>query len=273
MASQKLQQTHKIEKEFHDSWSQTVNPETINFQSTFTAITAIENRYALKQFGNISQQKILDLGCGIGDATLYFAQQGAHVDAIDISPGMIKLVNKLAKKHRLSSQINAQVMPAEKLVFKDNHFDIIFGNGVLHHVSIQDALKEVHRVLKPNGIAAFIEPLAHNPLINIYRRIAYQVRTPTETPLNYQQLAKMNKLNFTHFSHQEFHLTTLSIFLWFYLIEKTNPNQERYWKKIIDESERIKTPFQILNSLDKHILNFIPYLKPYCWNTVLIFKK
>ncbi len=62
---------------------------------------------------------------------------------------------------------------------------------------------------------------------------------------------------------------TLWIFLRFLLIERVNPNKERYWKKIITEHKRLEPIYTPLEKLDKAFLNRFPYFKRYCWNIVI----
>src|SRR3972149_1515875 len=264
---------HEIEKKFHDEWAKTIKEEDVNYTKAFTAETASENRYALSNFGNLVQARILDLGCGMGDASLYFATKKARVHAVDISPEMIKLVRRLATKKGYAKKLKAEVMVAEQLKFPSRYFDYVFGNGILHHVQVDVALKEVCGVLKPNGIAVFIEPLGHNPVINIYRKIANKVRTVTETPLNYSQLDRLTTAKYKSHYHKEFHLFTLLIFLWFYFVESADPNKERYWKKIINDADRIKGPYRIFEVFDNFLFKAFPYLRKFSWNTVLVYKK
>lgn len=269
----KLDEKHRIEKDFHDNWAKTIVLEKVNYLQAFEAVTALENRFALSLMKPLAGKRILDVGCGMGDATVYFGLKNAFVEAIDISPGMIRVVKKLIKKYKLSRYIQAKVMVAERLEYPKESFDFVFGNGLLHHVEPKMALKEVYRVLKPGGKALFVEPLAHNFFINIYRKIASDVRTPTERPFCYEELNHLIKVRFKKIYHKEFHLFTLLIFIWFYLIERVNPNKERYWKKIIDDGERIRWGFNILNFLDKMLLASAPFLRKYCWNTVLVLEK
>ncbi|MFC1790768.1 methyltransferase domain-containing protein [Patescibacteria group bacterium] len=264
---------HQIEREFHNHWATQINPNEIDYEASFQSATATENHFVLSLLGNLNQKRILDLGCGLGDAALYFASKGALVSAVDISSGMIKLIKKLAKKNQFQLKIKAEVMLAEKLKFPQNHFDFVYGNGLLHHVDLKKSLHQVHRVLKPAGKAIFIEPLANNFIINLYRKMASKVRTPTETPLPYHVLNDLSNLGFSHFSHREFHLFTLVIFLWFFLMERVHPNEQRYWKKLITEGDRVGGVFNILNRLDKLVLKKVPLLKKYCWNSVLVFEK
>lgn len=268
-----LKLKHRIEKNFHDNWASKINPKEVNYQASFESVTAVENHHILSLVGNLHQKKILDLGCGLGDASLYFASKEALVSAVDISPEMIKLVKTLAKKYQFGQKIKAEVMLAENLKFPQNYFDFVYGNGLLHHVDIHQSLRETWRVLKPTGKAIFIEPLAHNFLINVYRKMADKVRTSTEIPLQYEALNNFNHLGFGNFSHQEFQFFTLLIFLWFFMIEGVHPNKQRYWKKIIDEGKRLSRAFSFLNHLDEFVLKKISFLKRYCWTTVLVFEK
>jgi ubiquinone/menaquinone biosynthesis C-methylase UbiE len=269
----KVHERQKIEREFHDKWAKNIKCEEINYKGAFEAETAIENRYALSQLGNLKGKRILDLGCGMGDASLYFASQGAKVYSIDISPEMIKLVKKVTAKKGFSKRIIPKVMLAEKLNFPKYYFDFVYGNGVLHHVEIDTALKEVFRVLKKGGVATFIEPLSSNPVIRVYRNVANEVRTPTEHPLVYTKLNFLTKEKFKKVSHREFHLFTLLIFIWYYLVDKVSPNKERYWKKIINDASHIKTVFQLLKKLDEGMFKILPFMRRYSWNTVLVYRK
>ena len=268
-----LDEKYQIERDFHDLWAKTINPNSVRFLEAFESPTAVENRFTLSLMGNIKNKKILDLGCGMGDATLYFATLGAKVWAIDISPGMIQLVKKLAYKHKFEKNIHTKVMVAENLKFKENSFDIVFGNGILHHAVSDLALKEVYRVLEKGGKAVFIEPLAHNILINIYRKLASKVRTPTEKPFKYPDLNKLTKINFKNFYHREFHFFTLLIFIWYFLVKRVSPNDQRYWKKIVEEGTQVQSIFAALHRMDKILLRYFPFTRRYFWNTVLVYIK
>lgn len=266
-----LREKHQIEREFHDNWARSVDPEELYVHQAFEEKTAIENRFALNFLSPIKGKRILDLGCGLGDAAVYFALNGADVWAIDISPGMVGITKRLAEKHNVSNKLDAQVMVAEELKFPDGHFDLIFGNGILHHVDRTKAAKEIDRVLRPNGKAAFIEPLAYNPVINVYRRLADGVRTPTEKPLRFRDIRRL-KRQFPRLQHRQFQFLTLPIFLWFFL-SGANPSKVRYWKKIIQEGKRYQTIFELLARADEKLFKVFPPISRLCWNTVILIEK
>jgi len=258
----------KSEEVFHDNWAKEINPNDLCILEAFEGPVSPEYRFAISLLGNLKDKKILDAGCGAGEETIYLASKKAKVTAFDISEKMLEVAQKLANKFHIEQSVNFKKMNAEKLEFPNESFDQIFGNSVLHHVNIKKAAQEFHRVLKRGGKAVFIEPLAYNPLINYYRRIANIVRTRDEHPLKFEDI-KIFKKHFKTVNHYEFQLTTLLIFCYFFLIERVNPNQDRYWKKIIREGNKYKTMFNILYTIDKTILTVCPFLKRFCWVTVI----
>jgi SAM-dependent methyltransferase len=261
---------HESEESFHDHWATTLNVDELLVHETFEAATAVENQYALNQLGDLKGKRLLDLGCGAGEAAVYFALKGADVTACEISSKLVEVVKKLAG--RFNVNVNILKMEAEQLTFPDESFDLVYGNGVLHHVCLEPALTEVHRILKRGGTAVFIEPLAYNPAIKVYRRLAKLVRTPMEAPLTFKDIDAMKNL-FSEVRHREFGLLTLFIFIHYYFIQRLDPSKERYWKRLISKSENHKTLFNFLKKGDELLLNIAPFLRRYCWNTVIILKK
>lgn len=76
-----------------------------------------------------------------------------------------------------------QVMNAEDMTFDSASFDVVFGRGIIHHRDLELAFRNIARVLRPGGVAIFWEPLGHNPILNRYRDMTPQARTPDEHPL------------------------------------------------------------------------------------------
>ena len=233
------------EAEFHDQWSESLNEQRIAVHEAFESPTATENRHVLREFGSLSGKRILDLGCGMGDAAVFFALRGATVCAVDVSPGMVDVTTRLARWHEVADRVVATVMPAEDLRYEDESFDLVYGNGVLHHVDFLTAGREAHRVLRPGGRAAFIEPLTYNPIIWAYRTMARRVRSTDERPLSARDIRRLigakgaaGEPQWARGSHTEFHLTTPLIMVWFLVGEGISPSRERYWKRFIEQGPR-----------------------------------
>lgn len=265
----KLRYTKKQTEEakFHDQWGNSVEADKIDVKKYFSAGTSPDYHLAMKLLGDLKNKKILDLGCGLGEAPVYFALQEARTIALDISPGMLACAKKLAEKYHLSRKIKFIEAPAEKIPLKDESVDLVFGGNILHHVDINKTAKEIKRVLKKGGRAVFIEPLGYNPIIQIYRFLATDVRTKMERPFTFGDVHLLGR-GFRSVKHVEKQLLTTLIFVWFFLGEGLNPRKVRYWKRIIDESKRYEKAFKTLEKLDSIILK-IPLLNRMCWNTVI----
>lgn len=83
------------------------------------------------------------------------------------------------------------MMDAHQLEFPDHHFDVVFGTGILHHLDLDRALAEIARVLKPDGIMLFGEPLDTNPVGRLIRRLTPEARTADERALRQETLARI----------------------------------------------------------------------------------
>jgi SAM-dependent methyltransferase len=100
------------------------------------------------------------------------------------------------------------VMNAEALDVEPATFDFVCGLGVIHHLDLDASLSEVARVMKPSARALFIEPLGHNPVINLYRRRTPEQRTVDEHPLVMDDMAIV-RAHFAEVDETYFHLLGL----------------------------------------------------------------
>ena len=149
-------------------------------------------RPAFAQLGNLRGKAILDYGCGHGMAAVVLARAGARVSAFDLSPGYVAEAERRAAVNGVS--VDFRVADAEHLPYGDASLDAVWGNAILHHLDLARAGAELHRVLKPGGVAVFCEPWGGNPLLEFARRrLPYpgKERTPDERPLNRRDLAPL----------------------------------------------------------------------------------
>ena len=113
--------------------------------------------------GEIKGKDLLDMACGMGEESVYFAKLGARVTGIDISDVGIASLKKRAAFHHL--ELTALEMRCDPTSFPAGSFDRIHGLGILHHVGIEDGLREVDRLLRPGGLGVFLEPLGDSTTV------------------------------------------------------------------------------------------------------------
>lgn len=258
------------ERAFHDAWAASTDIADIDVQAANEACTAPEVRYITGRLGDLRGTRLLDVGCGLGEVSVYFAMRGAQVTACDLSSGMLDASSRLAEVNgvRISTHLaDAEDLrlPAEAL------FDIIYAGNLLHHVDIDRTLSRLKRHLAPGGTLVTWDPLAYNPVINAYRRIATQVRTTGEHPLKWSDIGLFRR-HFRTVDTRYFWLTSLAIFLIMALIQRRNPNRERFWKVVVKEGETWRWLYQPLERLDRFLLKALPPLRLLCWNVVIISK-
>ncbi|RPA62273.1 class I SAM-dependent methyltransferase [Gordonia oryzae] len=100
--------------------------------------------------------RAMELGCGTGFFLLNLMQSGVAEkgSVTDLSPGMVKVA--LRNAENLGLEVDGRVADAEKIPYDDNTFDLVVGHAVLHHIpDVEQALREVLRVLKPGGRFVF----------------------------------------------------------------------------------------------------------------------
>lgn len=98
--------------------------------------------------------ELLDIGTGPADIPLLLvaSHPHAHVTATDLSAEMLKIARLNVAHAGQSRRIRLMEADAKGLPFASRHFDGVFSNTILHHVSDPVAFfKEAVRVLKPTG--------------------------------------------------------------------------------------------------------------------------
>jgi ubiquinone/menaquinone biosynthesis C-methylase UbiE len=258
--------THQREAAFHDAWAGSTPLDDVLVRECFEAPTALENRFILSRMGNLRGKRLLDIGAGLGESSVYFALQGAHVTMTDISPGMVQTGRELARRYGV--EVEGIVSEAEHLGVAAETFDFVYVANTIHHVRDRDALfQKIHRALKPGGCFFSCDPLAYNPAINVYRRIATEVRTEDESPLTRADLRLARKY-FAGVQHREFWISTLFLFVKYYAVDRVHPNQDRYWKRILRETPERLRWWMPLRAMDMALAR-MPLLRWMAWNMVM----
>jgi len=171
-----------------------------------------EGAYALAALGNVRGKRVIDLGAGLGVAALMLAKAGARVVAVDIAPKRLEALARAAEELGVGAQVETLHAPAERLPLAEASVDAVFTKSVLIHTDLDAALTEVRRVLKPGGRIVFLEPMAHNPLANLYRRLLAPREWGHITRYFTEERVTMVRRTFPGLRERRFHLLGFGAF-------------------------------------------------------------
>jgi ubiquinone/menaquinone biosynthesis C-methylase UbiE len=196
--------------------------------------------------------RVLEIGCGLETLAPALTEYATQITAVDISPVAVACAQRRASELGLDD-IRYMEMNAEELAFPDGEFDLVFGASILHHLRLDRTYTGIARVLSDSGSAVFFEPLGHNALINLYRRLTPEQRTKDEHPLLMADLDAA----YAHFEQAEirfYHLTAPAAVLFkrFGLFASALGALERF---------------------DAFVLNNVTALRRYAWIVVLTLKR
>lgn len=239
------------EREFHDrAFGEGTRKSTDRFYAIDARSTAFYHAQLLK---GRKGERVLEYGCGPGSAAFFLAENGASVTGIDLSPVAIEKAAEEAERRGVANATEFRVMNAEALDLADDSFGLVCGTGILHHLDLDRAYGEIARVLRPDGRAVFVEPLGHNPAINLYRRRTPELRTEDEHPLVMPDLELASRY-FHELEPRFFHLSTLLAV------------PARSWK-------RFDPLVNALGRFDDALFRALPPLKRYAWLVALVFAR
>ena len=111
-----------------------------------------------------SDGKALEVGSSLGQMTFLLSEKFASVSAVDLSPGCVQLAQRRADHYKVSN-VSFRQADAENLsLFDNDSFDVAFSFSALRYVPDPNkAIREIHRTLKPGGIAVFDFPNKYCP--------------------------------------------------------------------------------------------------------------
>jgi SAM-dependent methyltransferase len=151
-------------------------------------------RALLDVAGELSGQRVLELGCGDGNLSLALLERGADLTALDVSTSMVALAESRAERFMPGRPARFLAREAEATGLGDAEFDLVVGKWLLHHTDLHRVAPELARVLRPGGRGVFMESSALNPALAWARRhlvgragIA-RFGTPDERPLDRDDL-------------------------------------------------------------------------------------
>lgn len=112
-------------------------------------------------FAGYSGKRVLEVGCGLANDLSRFAKGGAHVTGIDVAPHAIDLARSNFAQRGLEGDFH--IMNGEAMEVSDESFDVVYCHTVLHFTpNPRRMIHEIHRVLKPEGIAILMTLNRHS---------------------------------------------------------------------------------------------------------------
>lgn len=189
----------KQQELYDDGWSKELAAGKEQRGNLQTNLEFLTETNLLKQ-----NDRILEIGCGIGSVVAELNEKGYDITGTDISGEAIAYG---LKKY---GDIKLQVQPAEDLQFEDQTFDVVLSFDLFEHIARVDKhISEVHRVLRKDGFYLFqtpnkysnviFETLYHKSLI--WRRAHPSLHTPGKLRKRLSghgfdiQFVKMNPVN------------------------------------------------------------------------------
>lgn len=108
--------------------------------------------------------RLLDIGCGCGDALFFFQEKGFECHGIEIDSRAVAFCRE--------KDLNVkQYTTLDRLEYPDNHFDVIILAQVIEHIGSSDNLfREIKRILRPNGKVYITTPNFSSYIRRIFKR-------------------------------------------------------------------------------------------------------
>jgi len=127
------------------------------------------HKLAFLNLDHVRGKRILELGCGMGTDAVKFAEAGAHVVCVDLTPAAIDLCRKNFDVRGLSGEFYCgNIEELDTFLPKDylQTFDIVYSFGVIHHTPTPSrVIQQASRFLKKGGELRFM----------VYSRYSYKL--------------------------------------------------------------------------------------------------
>ena len=149
--------------------------------------------FRFRLLGPLQGQRVLDVGCGMGDNAILLALAGATVTGVDVSARSIEVAERRARASGLPHLPRFVCGPIEEVDLPEGHFDLVWVDGLLHHVipELDLVLARLRVLARPSARVIFSEPVNRVPLLRRLRELLPIPLdgTPGERPLEEAELA------------------------------------------------------------------------------------
>lgn len=251
------EQRYQLEREYHESEDEARSANMLIRRVYDSGVFDEAEAYHMDALGDIRGAHVLDYGCGGGWTAEKLRERGARVTGFDISQARLAE----ARGHLFYTDdrppVGLLLCAAEKLPFPDATFDAVLGKQILHHLGLDSAIPEIVRVLRPGGKAVFLEPLIHNPILETYRRLTPNLRSPTEKALSTHDL-QMIGAHFDQWAQECFCLlSVVPVLIGAMFSPRPVPTSVHRW----------------LQKVDRKLIDAVPYIGRYCWEAVITLER
>jgi SAM-dependent methyltransferase len=215
----------------------------------YRALHGLDRDFSQKILELGRNAEVLDYGCGTGFRAIELARSMVpkSIHGIDISGTAVDLAS--SHSEGLVPRPTFQVDNCEHTTLPNERFDLIYGNGIIHHLDTGRAAGEMSRLLREGGNIVFYEPLGTNIVINLYRRLTPGSRSVDEHPLVDADLDilrdQFQRIQFTYYGF--FTLVTMPFY--------KNPKRSHV--------------FRLASWLDRHVLNHVPFARYLAWAVLI----
>lgn len=211
----------------------------------------------LSRIDAVAGKCTLELGCGPGTTAVMLAKKGCSVEAVDQDQTKVKATARLAAAQAVADRVSPRVMGIEHLEYPDGSFDLVFSRSVLMYVDPTKVASEASRVLKPDGVAVFLDNLKWHPLVFIYRRLISKGYGAKVRHLTLSGLDQVGE-PFERMTHREYYLfSPLAL----------------GWLKLFGSERRFRRSLARWSRVDSWLLERIPFLRRFAWMTAIVCEK
>lgn len=196
------EEINKRQRDFYQNFDKNLPSKIWSFFRN-KALNSLKKQIGIEQdihnlhkawFGDLSQKKVLDLGCYAGNSlSIHLAQHSKEYLGIDLSP---KGINDLNRRLETIPGAQAEVKDFFSEDFKEKDFDLIYAYGVLHHFKdVDELIKKLLEKLVPGGEIISYDPLQTSKPIKFLRNIyrPFQSDRDWEWPFSKKTYYKFEK--------------------------------------------------------------------------------
>lgn len=156
-------------------WNATLDPAnlgrrgaTLGLERELALYATAEVRAGIAALGPLEGRRVLMLGDGFGLMAILLARRGALPIVADVAPNRLAIARGNLTQAGFPD-VAVLACAAESIPLPAGRMDAVITRSVLIHTDLPRAAAEIARVLRPGGVAVFVEPTSHNPLVAAFR--------------------------------------------------------------------------------------------------------